>query len=135
MDKQNTMEGKQERSSAEAWHLAHNLKVLEGFRTLSDGWKGEGSRRISEAAIEKARKLLPDLVPQPEVYPLGSGKVQLEFVSPGATHLLVAIDETGELDCVELSPDDAILEFWGDYSAAVLNQIVSELDVDSGLPQ
>lgn len=57
-------------------------RALEGFRSLPDGWDGEGAPRPSKSAIDRAMTVVNHLAvdrvePAPHVFALPDGGVQL----------------------------------------------------------
>jgi hypothetical protein len=57
-------------------------KELDKFKTLQDGWGYQNNGKIiSQAAIEQAKELVQTTMPYfPEVYPLLTGGVQVEYL-------------------------------------------------------
>lgn len=96
---------------------------LQDFHDLSDDWDGYGATPIDGRAISIAEQLITNLaasgLPSPEIFPVPSGGVQLEWTAPGMefeleveptgmTAVFVGDDSTGRRYDGALPGDEAL---------------------------
>ncbi len=65
------------------------LKIIEN---LKDGWNGHGAPAFSGKLMDKARKLIDELLIQPEIFPTTTGKMRLEYENSRHDHMDIMID-------------------------------------------
>lgn len=69
------------------------------METLPKNWNGSGAEPFRRELTGKIRALLPQLVHQPEIYPLADFGVQLEYHSPDHSYLEIdlSLEENAEV--------------------------------------
>lgn len=63
----------------EEYQYLINMSKLNSFLLYKDGWFGDGSMEIDEGIVDEVKKLLSSLDKQPEVFPLATGGVKIEW--------------------------------------------------------
>lgn len=90
--------------------LRTKLKEFEG---LPQNWDTYGSQQIQERAIEVAKALLTDLakfsLPEPQLFPVSGGGVQVELAS-GGRELEIELMPNGSIQYLMVSPDGSMFE-------------------------
>lgn len=101
-----------EKSLERSWlHLAES-KISE-LSKLPENWDSYGSRAIQQAAIEQASALLVKLanqnLPQPDIFPVPGGGIQLEFQQE-SRELEIEILPDGLTEYLTVNEDGEMLE-------------------------
>jgi hypothetical protein len=63
----------------ELHELTNAIKTIKSFRDLKQNWNGYGAEPISEEVINKALKLVKELKPIPEIFPVANNSIQFEW--------------------------------------------------------
>lgn len=73
--------------------LKSNKMIVEHFKSLGHGWNGYSAELLSDATINKAVNILPQLDYQPRVFPTGRGTIQFEYFKKGGDYLEIEIGQ------------------------------------------
>lgn len=74
--------------------LTQNQLLVNSFRSLEQGWNGYNGMPIGEPVIKATSNLLPDITPQPKIFPTGRGTIQIEY-QIGEDYFEAEISENG----------------------------------------
>ncbi len=58
-----------------------NILKLEEYSNFKDNWYGENDAHFEAKTICLSKKILPNLLKQPEIFPARDGSIQMEFES------------------------------------------------------
>ena len=75
-----------------------NLKKLEKIAALRDGWNGNGAPALPRELIERVRKLLNELLIQPEIFPTALMTIQFEYDNTRRDHMEIEIGLNDEAE-------------------------------------
>ena len=64
---------------------------LYQIRLLKDSWDGKHAKAFSPKLIDKTKKLIGDLIEEPEIFPTADGTIQLEYSGQNGTYLEINI--------------------------------------------
>lgn len=94
--------------------LKENLKILNSFKRLENGWDGEKAPAIDVNIIEQVETVIKSIEYQPDIFPTARNSVQIEFEKSDESYLefeffmdkvvcYIENDEGGREDEVDLT--------------------------------
>ena len=101
---------------------------LEKFRTLTQNWNGYQADPIEPETIDFIKSILSDLVITPEIFPLASGGIQIEFEKSNGYYLEFEIYNTEDIKYFIQTGDSKEIEGKTQKSLSGINEIISKWD-------
>lgn len=103
-----------------------NIEKLNTFKSLGENWNGYKASPISHGLISSVIDLLSKLQFQPEVFPLASGKIQIEFDNDNGQYLEFELGEHCAASVYQVEANNDELEYEIDFDSQEICRIVNE---------
>lgn len=103
-----------------------NIEKLNNLRSFGENWNGYGASAISYTLIDTVIDLLSVLPIQPEVFPLSSGKIQIEFDDVDGKYLEFELSEHYRASVYQVDADNNESEYETDFNLREICRIVND---------
>lgn len=101
-----------------------NMKKLTAIENLQDNWNGYGAKAFNQSVVDKVRKILNEILYQPEIFPIPSDTIQMEFRNSKGDYLELVIDTTSFVSVLTELYDGTQTEFYTFDDTTNINSVV-----------
>lgn len=112
--------------------VLRSIRRLDVISALQEGWNGSDAKPFDPAFLGSVKTVVCALRIQPEIFPLSTGGIQLEYDGPDGSYLEFEITESFEVNVFKIDRCNTDTYFSTNFLVESIDKIVTDFYNDQG---